>query len=384
VKIVIYGLTITSSWGNGHATTYRSLCRALASRGHEVHFIEKDVEWYRSSRDLPRPEFCKLQLYETWNHSVLLPSQDADVVMVGSYFPDAINVSHALFEAGCGPILFYDIDTPITLTGLCSHGRTDYLEAELIPHYAAYLSFTGGPALRMIEDRFGSPWAVGFYCSVDSALYARTEVQDRYRCDLSYLGTYAPDRQPQLMKFMDGAARLLPRARFTVAGPQYPEGICWHTNVKRIDHVAPPQHPAFYSSSRFTLNLTRKDMVALGFSPSVRLFEAAACETAILSDAWAGLEEFLTPGEEILLPHDEYEVASILRQMPHSEAERIGRAARRRILEQHTADHRAVEFEAIVEGLSQGKSQRSSMRSMSSASEWRHHSGVSIASRSKG
>jgi spore maturation protein CgeB len=236
----------------------------------------------------------------------------------------------------------------------------------------------------MIEDRFGSPWAVGFYCSVDSALYARTEVQDRYRCDLSYLGTYAPDRQPQLMKFMDGAARLLPRARFTVAGPQYPEGICWHTNVKRIDHVAPPQHPAFYSSSRFTLNLTRKDMVALGFSPSVRLFEAAACETAILSDAWAGLEEFLTPGEEILLPHDEYEVASILRQTPHSEAERIGRAARRRILEQHTADHRAVEFEAIVEGLSQGKSQRSSMRSMSSASEWRHHSGVSIASRSKG
>jgi spore maturation protein CgeB len=381
LKIVIYGLTISSSWGNGHATTYRALCKALSHRGHQVHFIEKDVQWYRSHRDLPQPDFCKLQLYEAWDHRALRPSEDADVIVVGSYFPDAITASHALFDAGCGPVLFYDIDTPITLAELRSQGRTSYLEPALIPHYAAYLSFTGGNALRALEDEFGSPWAVGFYCSVDPALYMRTEVQDLYRCDLSYLGTYAPDRQPKLMKFLNGAAELFPEARFIVAGPQYPEDTAWCNNVKRLDHVAPPQHPAFYSSSQFTLNLTRADMVAMGFSPSVRLFEAAACGTPILSDAWPGLERFFTPGQEILLPHDEYEVASILQQMPHSEAERIGRAARERILEQHTASHRAIEFESIVERVSRANTQRGSG---SSAREWRHHSGASVASRSKG
>jgi spore maturation protein CgeB len=205
-------------------------------------------------------------------------------------------------------------------------------------------------------------------------------VQESYRCDLSYLGTYAPDRQLKLMKLLNGAARLLPAGGFVVAGPQYPENTAWRHNVRHIDHVAPPQHPAFYSSSRFTLNLTRNDMVAMGHSPSVRLFEAAACGTTILSDEWPGLEVFLTPGDEILLPHDEYEVASILQNMPTSEAERIGRAARERILSQHTAAHRAVEFESIVETLSAAQSQRGAS---SSAREWRHRSGASIASRSK-
>lgn len=373
MKIVIYGLTISSSWGNGHATTYRSLCRALSLRGHQVHFIEKDVEWYRSHRDLPQPGFCKLQLYESWDQQVLRPSEDADVIVVGSYFPDAIAASQALFEADRAPVLFYDIDTPITLAELRNQGRMSYLEPSLIPHYAAYLSFAGGGALRTLEVDFGSPWAVGFYCSVDPALYSRTKVHEAYRCDLSYLGTYAPDRQTKLVTFLNGAANLLPAARFIVAGPQYPGDSVWPDNVGRIDHVAPPEHPAFYSSSRFALNLTRSDMVAVGFSPSVRLFEAAACGTAILSDAWPGLDHFLTPGEEILLPHDEYEVASILRQMPNSEAERIGCAARERILEQHTAAHRALEFESIVEAVSS-----------SSARERTHHSGASVASRSKG
>jgi spore maturation protein CgeB len=348
VKIVFYGLTITSSWGNGHATTYRSLCGALARRGHQIHFVEKDVEWYRSHRDLPDPGFCKLQIYEGWSKSVLDVSKDADVVVVGSYFPDAIATTHGLLEAGYGPIVFYDIDTPITLAELCSRGKTEYLDAALIPHFAAYLSFTGGPALRTLEEQFGSPRAVAFYCSVDASLHKRTEVQDRYRCDLSYLGTYAADRQPKLMRYLNGAARILEDASFVVAGPQYPETTPWHKNVRRFDHVAPPQHPTFYSSSRFTLNLTRHDMVVAGFSPSVRLFEAAACGAAILSDGWDGLDEFLTPGTEILLPHDEYEVASVLRGMPQDESERIGRAARERILEQHTADHRAKEFESIV------------------------------------
>ena len=380
MKIVIYGLTLSSSWGNGHATTYRSLCKALSQRGHQVHFVEKDVAWYRDHRDLPQPDFCTLHLYENWDRQVLRLSEDADAIVVGSYFPDAITASHALFDSGYGPVLFYDIDTPITLADLRREGKTSYLDAALIPHYSAYLSFSGGNALQVLEDEFHSPRAVGFYCSVDDATYTRTEAQEQYRCDLSYLGTYAADRQAKLLNLLGGTSQLLPNARFIVAGPQYPDATVWLDNVKRIDHVAPPQHPAFYSSSRFTLNLTRHDMVTMGFSPSVRLFEAAACETAILSDSWPGLETFFTAGEEILLPHDDYEVASILREMPSSEAAKIGRAARERILEHHTAKHRALEFESIVENASASKGQRGRA---SSAREWTHKSGPAVASCSK-
>jgi spore maturation protein CgeB len=351
MKIVVYGLTITSSWGNGHATTYRSLLRALARRGHRIHFVEKDVEWYRSNRDLPNPGFCTVHLYECWNTSataLLALSKDADVVVIGSYFADAIAATRALLDAARRPILFYDIDTPITLKRLREQGGTEYLDAALIPHYDTYLSFTGGPALEELEQRFGSPRAVAFFCSVDPGLYHPTPERTRFRCDLSYLGTYAPDRQPKLEHLLDGTAALLPKARFLVAGPQYPKGTKWQPNVRRLIHISPPDHPAFYSSSRFTLNLTRDDMVAAGYSPSVRLFEASACGAAILTDRWAGIEEFLTPGEEVLLPADAHEVASILQHMPDAERKKMGRRAREHILGEHTADHRAAQFEQII------------------------------------
>jgi spore maturation protein CgeB len=351
VKIVIYGLTITSSWGNGHATTYRSLCKALARRGHHIHFVEKDVEWYRSNRDLPEPTFCTVHLYENWateSASLLHLAKDADVVVIGSYFPDAIATANELFAAGRCPVLFYDIDTPITMAQLRSNRATGYLEAAQIPHFAAYLSFTGGPALRELEQSFGSPRAVPFFCSVDPDLYHPTPPRAGLQCDLSYLGTYAPDRQPKLSALLDDTAASLPHMQFVVAGPQYPEHLAWQTNVRRIIHISPPDHPAFYSSSRFTLNLTRDDMVRAGYSPSVRLFEASACGAAILSDWWPGLDEFLTPGTEVLLPKDTAEVISILRNISVAESTRIGLAARERILSEHTSTHRALQFEQIV------------------------------------
>jgi len=351
MKIVIYGLTITSAWGNGHATTYRSLVRALARLGHKVRFIEKDVEWYRNNRDLPEPEFCSVCLYEDWaaeERSLVREAADADAVMVGSYFPDAIAATRALLNAGHGPLLFYDIDTPITMSHLRTSGRCEYLEAELIPHYSAYLSFTGGPILKELENKFGSPQAVPFYCSVDPAHYRPRAVRREYRCDLSYLGTYAADRQPKLMNFLNATARLLRDGKFIVAGAMYPEDVKWSRNVRRITHVSPPEHPAFYSSSRFTLNLTRDDMVAAGYSPSVRLFEASACGATILSDDWAGLSQFLTPGDEILLPRDAEEIADILSDMSDEQRLRIGDRARERILAEHTSLHRAREFESIV------------------------------------
>jgi spore maturation protein CgeB len=351
MKIVVYGLTITSSWGNGHGTTYRSLLKALHRRGHEIHFVEKNVEWYRSNRDLPKPAFCEVHLYDSWNDeraALLSLAKDADVAVVGSYFPDAIAVTQELATTARCPLLFYDIDTPITMAQLRRAGRTEYLTSELIPQYAAYLSFTGGPALQELEQRFCAQRAVAFYCSVDPDLYHRAPPQRDFCCDLSYLGTYAADRQPKLMELLDEPARRTPSRKFIVAGPQYPEDIRWAANIDRIIHLSPPQHPAFYSSSRFTLNVTRDDMVAAGYSPSVRLFEAAACGAALLSDAWLGLEEFLIPGEEILLPQNADDVVRILTQLTDEERLRIGQRARQRILDEHTSEHRAKQFEAIV------------------------------------
>jgi spore maturation protein CgeB len=354
MKIVIFGLTITSAWGNGHATTFRSLVKALARKGHHVVFIEKDVEWYRNNRDMPEPEFCTLKLYDDWaayEAALIAQCSDADAIMIGSYFPDAIAATKALVDAGCGPLVFYDIDTPITLTRLRATGSTEYLDAALIPLYGAYLSFTGGPSLHELESRFGAKRAVAFYCSVDSDLYTPTKRRDEFCCDLSYLGTYASDRQPKLMRLLNKPAALLPERTFLVAGAMYPEDTFWQPNVTRLTHVPPPEHPAFYSSARFTLNLTRDDMVAAGYSPSVRLFEASACGAAILSDDWEGLDDFLSPGDQILLPRDEHDVADILLHLPDAERLKIGRNARERILAEHTSSHRAAQFENIIAGL---------------------------------
>lgn len=359
MKLVIYGLTITSAWGNGHATTYRSLAKALARRCHTIRFIERDVEWYRSNRDLPNPSFCTVRLYDDWTKEealLIAESADADAIIVGSYFPDAIAAARALLAVDHGPLFFYDIDTPITVAQLRAHGRCEYLEASLIPHYDAYLSFTGGPTLRELERSFGSRRALPFYCSVDADIYKPARARAKYTCDLSYLGTYARDRQPNLLSLLNGAARQMPERAFLIAGAMYPEDCAFSPNVSRITHVSPADHPAFYSSSRFTLNLTRKEMVAAGWSPSVRLFEASACGAVILTDQWEGLEHFLEPGEEIFLPRDAGEVASILRDMSDAERARVGGRARERILAEHTSEHRAAQFEAIVSGLSTRRS----------------------------
>ena len=351
MKITIYGLTITSSWGNGHATTFRSLCKALHRRGHQIEFVEKNVEWYASNRDLPRPDFCKVRLYEEWtveSSALLACSSDADVVVIGSYFPDAIALTLLLLERKHPLIFFYDIDTPITMAHLRDVGRTDYLVPHLISKYDAYLSFTGGPLLHDLETKFGAKRARAFYCSVDPDKYQPALLEPRFKADLSYLGTYAMDRQDSLRRLLDETASLEPEMRFLVAGPQYPESIAWSPNVCRIMHLAPPEHPAFYSSSRFTLNLTRAEMIAAGWSPSVRLFEASACGAAIISDYWIGLEDFLCPREEILLPANAAETARLLRDLTDTDRLKIGWRARSRVLDEHTSNHRARQFEEIV------------------------------------
>ncbi len=358
MKIVMLGLSITSSWGNGHATTFRALCRELHRRGHTIVFFEKDVEWYRSNRDLPKPPYVDLRLYTDWQQDGALATKhtahDADAVLVGSYFPDAIAATVMLKQDCKAPLLFYDIDTPITLAALRLHGQCEYLRAQDIPLYAAYLSFTGGPVLREIEQSFGSPMVVPFYCSVDPELYHRTPVKKEFACALSYLGTYAADRQPKLMDLLNAPAAQLSMERFLVAGPMYPADTPWSSNVVTHPHLPPSDHAALYSSSRFVLNLTRADMVAAGYSPSVRLFEASACAAPLISDTWPGLEEFFTPGVDIVLASTADEVVRMLTNMSEADARRMGEAAQARTLAKHTAARRAEEFEQVVERVLHG------------------------------
>ena len=342
MKLVVLGLSLGSSWGNGHATTFRALLAAFAARGHEVLFLEREVPWYAGDhRDLVDPAFCRLEYYadlaalEGWHAEIAA----ADAVIVGSYVPDGVAVARFVQATARGITAFYDIDTPVTLAKL-ARDDFEYLSPEVIPGYDVYLSFTGGPTLQRIEREYGSPAARALYCSVDPEAYRPLDVPKRW--DLTYLGTYSSDRQPTLDRLLLEPARRRPDLSFAVAGPQYPDDIAWPANVERIEHLPPAQHAAFYSASRMTLNVTRADMIAAGWSPSVRLFEAGACGTPILSDRWEGIDSLFVPETEIVLADTTEDAVAALAM----DAAGIGEAARGRVLASHTAAHRAVELEA--------------------------------------
>lgn len=354
MKIAILGLSITSSWGNGHATTYRGLVRELEKRGHDVTFLERDQPWYAENRDLAEPPYGTTILYgsveelrEEYAHIV----READLVIVGSYVTEGVRVGDWVHETAEGVTAFYDIDTPVTLAKL-GRGDFEYLHPRQIPRYDLYLSFTGGPTLKRLQREYGSPRARALYCSVDPELYFPEPRAMEW--DLGYMGTYSDDRQPSVKAFLLDPAKQQPQGRFIVAGPQYPNTGAWPSNVTHQPHLPPAEHRAFYCSQRFTLNVTRKDMIAAGWSPSVRLFEAAACGTPIISDRWPGIESLLVPHQEILLVDRTADVVEILRRCGEDERARIAERARKRILAQHTAAHRAAELEQHAQELLSG------------------------------
>jgi spore maturation protein CgeB len=348
MRVVILGLSITSSWGNGHASTYRALVRSLGARGHDVVFLERELPWYAENRDTPQPEGARVEIYDSLAE---LESrfegvvQKADLVVVGSYVPEGIAVGTWVTRVAHGTTAFYDIDTPVTLAKL-RNGGTDYLSKQLIPKYDLYLSFTGGPTLERLEREFAARMARPLYCSVDPATYAPEQAEPIW--DLGYLGTYSHDRQPALDRLMLEPARHLEDRRFIVAGAQYPDEIEWPTNVRRIVHLPTAKHRRFYNEQRYTLNLTRADMVEAGWSPSVRLFEAAACGTPIISDWWEGIGEFFEPGEDILIARRSKDVAEYLHDVSDDQRAAVASGARRRVLSAHTSAHRAAELEGFV------------------------------------
>lgn len=351
MKFVIFGLTVSSSWGNGHATLWRGLCKALARRGHQVIFFERDVPYYAAHRDVTELPCGELILYPNWESVLPLAGHhlsDAEVAMVTSYCPDGRSAAELVLGSPAQVKSFYDLDTPVTFARLEAGEDVSYIPANGLGDFDLVLSYTGGAALVELERRLGARRVAPLYGSVDPEAHFPVAAQEVFRCDLSYLGTYALDRQEVLDELFIQPARLLPRRKFIIAGAQYPAEFPWTSNIYFVRHLPPGDHPSFYCSSRVTLNVTRRAMAEMGFCPSGRLFEAAACGAAILSDWWEGLDEFFVPGEEILIARGTDEAVQLL-ETSDAELEKLRHAARERVLTCHTAEQRAVELENALE-----------------------------------
>jgi spore maturation protein CgeB len=359
MKVVIFGLTISSSWGNGHATLWRGLCRALAQRGHQVVFFERDVSYYASHRDLTHPDYARLILYSNWEEISLIAEQeagDADVAMVTSYCPDGLTASEVVLGSQAELKLFYDLDTPVTLERLKKGEQLGYIGRRGLRDFDLVLSYTGGSALDQLKLQLGARTTVPLYGSVDPETHFPVPSVQRYQCDLSYLGTYAADRQQTLNRLLTEPARTLSNQKFLIGGAQYPPEFPWANNIFFVQHLPPSEHPAFFSSSRLTLNVTRRAMAEMGFCPSGRLFEAAACGTPLLSDSWEGLNAFFEPGSEIIIANTSNDAVAAIGSSD-AELSRIAAAARERVLAEHTAAVRAGELEEILETALQSKTQ---------------------------
>jgi spore maturation protein CgeB len=368
LDIVVLGLSLGSSWGNGHATTFRALIRGLSAEGHRVLFLERAVPWYAGARrDLPNPDFCELVFYDRLEevearHGARLRA--ADAVIVGSYVPDGAALIDRLAAMDLRRLCFYDIDTPVTM-GLLDAVEETHLARRQVPLFDLYFSFSGGRVLDRLAERYGARAPRALYCSVDEKRYARADVPMRW--DMGYLGTYSDDRQPGLEALMFEPARRLPQMRFVVAGAQYPGSIDWPANVERIEHLPPSEHAAFYSAQRFTLNLTRAAMRRLGWSPSVRLFEAAAVGTPILSDRWQGLEELLPEGEAIVIADTTDDAVAALTGRGGTRPEAIAARARKIVLAGHTGRARGAALAAMMRDCAERGRNRNSEEE---ASEW--------------
>ena len=350
MRIVIFGLTVSSSWGNGHATLWRGLIRALARRGWQATFFERDVPYYAQNRDLFELPGGRLVLYPDWEtvrgeaERVL---RDADAAIVTSYCPDALAATDLVLAAPDALRLFYDLDTPVTLARLRDGETVPYIGPEGLGGFDLVLSYTGGAALDALRSRLGARRVLPLYGSVDPEIHRPVPAEERYRADLSYLGTYAEDRQQALEALFIEPARRLSELRFLIGGAQYPASFPWTQNIWFARHVPPPAHPAFYSSSRITLNVTRRAMAEMGWCPSGRLFEAAACGAPILTDWWEGLDAFFAPGSEILVARGTEDSVAALR-LGGAELAAIRRRARERALDEHSAARRAGELEAAL------------------------------------
>ena len=346
MRITFFGLTISSSWGNGHATPYRALIRGLHRLGHEVTFYERDVPYYARHRDFDKCDYCDVVFYPSFGAMrpwALIAAGSSDIVVNASYCSEGAEIAEVMLAVD-GPIhVYYDLDTPITLSKWQRGEAVEYIRPEQIARFELMLSFTGGRILSELETGYGARMARPLYGCVDPDTYYRVPPRAEFACDLSYMGTYAADRQQKVEALLLDPAQRLAEKKFLLAGPMYPEEMKTPANVRRLEHVSVEEHAALFSSSQWALNVTRAEMAAWGYCPSGRFFEAAACGTPILTDEWEGLGDFFDVNSELRVVRSGEEVMEAL-NMEVEEREEMARHAREHTLDEHTGDVRARQF----------------------------------------
>jgi len=351
MQLTVFGLSVTSSWGNGHATFWRAICRALARRGHRVEFFERDQWFYYAHRDLDRLPDHDLHVYPSWQAIAGVARASvrrADAAIVTSFCADAREAADLIRSEARGTRVYYDMDTPVTLDRLRAGDTVPYVPEGGLRGFDLVLSYAGGPALTALEQDLGAARAVALYGCIDPDEYPVQPA--RATAAITYLGTYAKDREAAFDRLLIGAADAAPHEHFIVGGPQYPSPEQWPANVEYRPHVGQPEHLDFYASGRFTLNLTRGPMFRWGYCPSGRLFEAAACGTPLLTDDWPGLATFFDANDEIVVVRSADDVTAALSMSDDARVSLAARA-RDRVLATCTADIRARDLEdALASG----------------------------------
>lgn len=350
MNIAIFGLSISSSWGNGHATIWRGLVRALLDKKHKVTFFEKNVPYYEQNRDFWGMEGLNLVIYNSWSQIEMSAASilnTIDVSIITSYCPDALAASDLVLCREVPISIFYDLDAAVTIDAVERGEKPFFIGKRLLRDFDMVFSYTGGETIEKMQKLLAAKEVFPLYGCVDPLSHCPVSVSKNYKSDLSYLGTFASDRQEKLNRLFVNTAKRVPNQKFLLGGAQYPDGIQWNDNIFFIPHVPPTEHSSFYCSSKFTLNITRHAMAKMGFCPSGRIFEAAACGVPVISDEWEGIEQFFTPEEEIIIARDTQDVIEYL-QMPESDRLAIASRAYFRVIKEHTAAKRIEQFEKIV------------------------------------
>jgi spore maturation protein CgeB len=371
MKLAIFGSSVVSAYWNGAATYYRGMCAALHARGHQIRFVEQDIYDRQQHRDFPHdPPYCEVRVVSGWEalerelHAAVAWAdliakcsntgafdREMEAWLAGPATPPAARESTRR-----PPVVFWDVDAPATLAECFQ--PASYLR-RLIPGFAAVFTYGGGERVVQSYQALGARRVLPIYNAVDPQEYAPAAPAPDLACDLLFVGSRLPDREARFHHFFLEAARRAPSYRFLLGGPGW-DDLVLPPNVRYLGYCPIPLHPVLNCSARLVLNLNRDSMAATGYSPPTRLFEAAACGACLVTDAWDGIDEFFTPGEEILIADGPEEIVRYLSTITPEQAQAIGARARRRALREHTYASRAALFERMAQELIAAGSARQS------------------------
>ena len=352
MKIAFYGSSLLSSYWNGAATYYRGVLRALHGHGYDITFYEPDAFDRQSHRDIDPPPYAKVVVFPATDEglrSVLAEAPKADIVVkasgVGVFDRELIEgvVRHARPDA---LKLFWDVDAAATLDEM--RGQPAHPVTRALPDLDMVLTYGGGPPVVEGYRGFGAADCVPVYNALDPDTHHPVDPDERFACDLAFLGNRLPDREARVEEFFLRPAAALPNRRFLIGGNGW-ETKGMPANVRHRGHVYTAEHNAFNCTPKAVLNVARDSMANIGFSPATRVFEAAGAAACLITDAWEGIELFLRPDEEVLVARDGQDVADHLASLTPERARAIGRAALARVLAEHTYSLRGEQVHALFQ-----------------------------------